>query len=106
MPGIHTEDDDICDVIAHVADGTCTHINEWYEPSPPLALDCGIVPPNRACRVLLRVALVKLEAIFGGDLLPQLFSRTLAIGSNSSRRGRFAASLLVQYWISRIRPSP
>jgi hypothetical protein len=71
--GPNAEQNDVSDVVAHVADRAAAEIDEGHEFGAALALQGRIVAANRVCSVLLRIALVELETVLGSDLFAEPF---------------------------------
>ena len=71
--GLHTEQDDVCNMIAHVADRTAAHVDERYKASAALALQCRVIPTDTLRSLLLGIALIELKVVLRGDLLANSF---------------------------------
>lgn len=77
--GLHTEQDDVGNVIAHVADRAAAHVDKWYQASTALALQRRVIPADTLRGLLLGIALIELKAVLRSDFLANSFSNVWTI---------------------------
>jgi hypothetical protein len=72
--GLHAEENDIGDVIAHIGDRAAAEIDERHQAGAPLALERRVINADVVGGAPLRVPLVELKVVLRSDPFAEPFS--------------------------------